>query len=67
MKNTALKEEFQKVCKWVLNENVSINLAKHVEYSTDLVNTYDAVITYIADFYDLFDPPAKNSSRDKWI
>lgn len=64
---TFLKDEFRKVCKRVLKENLSSNPAKHREYLTDLANTFNAIITYVADFYDSFDTHTKNSFREEWI
>lgn len=62
-----LKEEFGRVCKRVLKENLTTNPIKHREYLTDLATAYNAIISYIADFYDSFDAQTKEDFRTEWI
>lgn len=62
-----LREEFLKVCKRVLKENLTTNQTKHREYLNDLVLAYNEIISYVAGFYDTLDASSKDNFRENWI
>lgn len=44
----SLKEDFVKVCKRVLKENLTQNRLKHIEYLHDLIESFNAAVDYLA-------------------
>lgn len=62
-----LRTEFLKVCKRVCKEDLTTNRNKHIEYLTELVRTYNDIITYVSTFYQTLDTETKKLFRDDWI
>lgn len=46
-----LKENFLKVCKRVLKENLTQNRIKHIEYLHDLIESFNEAVSYLAQRY----------------
>lgn len=62
-----LRTEFLKVCTRVCKEDLTTNRNKHIEYLTELVRTYNDIITYVSTFYQTLDTETKKLFRDDWI
>lgn len=60
-----LKENFLKVCKRVLKENLTQNRVKHVEYLHDLIDSYNSAIRFIAANYPGYDIDLKKGAIDE--
>lgn len=58
-----LKGEFKKVTKRVLKKNISKNPEKLEEYETDLIKTYNDIITYVAHYYNDLDQNIQETIR----
>lgn len=50
-----LKENFVKVCKRILKENLTQNRHKHIEYLHDLIESFNAAVDYLAKRYSRYD------------
>lgn len=60
-----LKDNFLKVCKRVLKENLTQNRVKHVEYLHDLIDTYNSAINFISQNYPKYDTVTKKSAIEE--
>lgn len=58
-----LKGEFKKVTKRVLKKNISKNPDKLEEYETDLIQTYNDIIEYVAEYYNGLDATVRETVR----
>lgn len=64
---SSLRGNFLTVCKRVLKEDLTSNPDKHREYLTDLTQTYNAIVRYIASVFDRLDDQSKKTIDTDWI
>lgn len=62
---TALKENFVRVCKRILKENLTTNRSKHVEYLHDLIESYNTAISYIHLKHKNYTPELKQLATEE--
>lgn len=62
---SVLKENFLKVCKRVLKENLTQNRVKHVEYLHDLIESYNSSVKFIGRNYPRYDNDTKKSAIEE--
>lgn len=58
-----IREDFIKVCKRILKEQLTQNRVKHIEYIYDLIEAYNKSINFLAERYPRFDEVRKKGTK----
>lgn len=61
---TEIREEFLKVCKRILKEQLTQNRIKHVEYLHDLIETFNASANHLNSRYPRYNEESKRGAKN---